>query len=327
MQPHDRLFRAVFSAPEHAKGLLCSALPPAIANRTDWDTLHFLPTSVIDSTLREARTDLLFSATIAGRRALYYVLLEHQSEPDRRMPLRLLGYMLRIWEELAKTSSPLPAIVPIVCHHSTRGWESPIALRELIDLPADAFEDFAAHLPTFEPIFDDLSRAADDELRMRVLSTLGRAALVCLTKVRGATDVLGVLGRFEEAFRAVLEAPSGVAALAQICSYILHTTEVTRSTLEPFFARLGEGAKEALMTGADQLIAEGIARGRAQGLAEGKVEGKAEGKAELLERQLRIKFGEIPAATRERLARATLEQLDRWAERLLACDTLDAVFE
>lgn len=266
VQPHDRLFRAVFSAPENAEGLLRAALSEGVASRIDWTALSFLPTSVIDTTLREARTDLLFGAKLDGRPALIYLLLEHQSEPDLLMPL------------LAR--------VPI-----------------------------AAML--------DLNQAADDELRMQVLTAIARAALLCLTKIRGSTNVIGVLERFREVWLAVLRAPSGVAALAQICSYILGATQASRSELQPFFQRLGEGAKEALMTGADMLRAEGKAEGRVEGRAEGRVEGRAE----VLERLLGLKFGAVSVATRERLRTASLDELDRWAERLLAAASLEEVFD
>ncbi|MCC6666176.1 MAG: Rpn family recombination-promoting nuclease/putative transposase, partial [Polyangiaceae bacterium] len=121
MQPHDRLFRAVFSEPEHAEGLLRVALPSALAQQIDWTTLRPLRAGLVDSALQARYADVLFSVQLAGRPAILHLLVEHQSKPDRLMPLRLLGYMLRIWERLLGSKSaelPLPAIIPIVCHHS-----------------------------------------------------------------------------------------------------------------------------------------------------------------------------------------------------------------
>ena len=37
-------------------------------------------------------------ATLDGRAAFVYVLIEHQSSPDPMMPLRMLRYVMRIWE-------------------------------------------------------------------------------------------------------------------------------------------------------------------------------------------------------------------------------------
>lgn len=71
--------------------------------------------------------------------------------------------------------------------------------------------------------------------------------------------------------------------------------------------------------------AEGRAEGMAEGEAKGRAEGKAEGKAELLAKLMRLKFGPLPARVRERLRRASPEELDRWAERILTAASIDDV--
>ena len=173
--------------------------------------------------------------------------------------------MLRIWEDFLSSkpgAALLPAIIPIVCHHSRQGWTAPVAFRELIDLPRAGFEELERHLPSFELVLDDVSKASDDALRQRVLTAAGRAALVSLTKVRDAEDVLAVLQRFRDVFAALVSAESGVNALAQVIRYILQATETAPEQLRPFFNQLGKGAEEAFMTGAQILIAQGRAEGR-----------------------------------------------------------------
>jgi len=51
VQPHDHLFRAVFSEPEHAEGLLRAALPARLARQIDWTTLRPLRSSIVDDAL------------------------------------------------------------------------------------------------------------------------------------------------------------------------------------------------------------------------------------------------------------------------------------
>lgn len=46
----------------------------------------------------------------------------------------------------------------------------------------------------------------------------------------------------------------------------------------------------------------------------------------MLERLLGSKFGALSEPTRARLAQASVDELMRWAERLLAAATLDEVF-
>jgi hypothetical protein len=65
-----------------------------------------------------------------------------------------------------------------------------------------------------------------------------------------------------------------------------------------------------------------LADGRAEGLADG----RAQGERLLLQRQLTRKFGELAAAARERLERASVAELESWGERVLSASTLDEVF-
>ena len=77
------------------------------------------------------------------------------------------------------------------------------------------------------------------------------------------------------------------------------------------------------MTIADELIAEGMEKGLAKGLAQG----KAEGKAELLLRLLERRFGVPSDALAARIRGADSATLDRWAERVLFADSIEAVVE
>ena len=97
--PHDGLFKTAFSQPDLARSELELVLPPALREQLDMSTLAVCPGSFADGTSPELRADVLYRVvTHTGEAALVYVLLEHQSSFDPRMPLRLLGYMLRVWE-------------------------------------------------------------------------------------------------------------------------------------------------------------------------------------------------------------------------------------
>jgi predicted transposase/invertase (TIGR01784 family) len=96
--PHDALVRRVFSRTENAVGELRAVLPEALSARIDWASLRLVDGRFVDPELADRSTDLLFTADIAGYEAFVYLLLEHQSTVDGLMPLRLLRYLLRIWD-------------------------------------------------------------------------------------------------------------------------------------------------------------------------------------------------------------------------------------
>ena len=159
-KPHDGLFRRVFSDPEHAVGELKIALPAELVALIDWSRLRAVDVSVVDSELRDLASDLVFQVDLAGEEAWIYVLVEHQSSVDRWMAFRLLRYMVRLWDRWL-TGHPgaprLPAIFPLVVHHSRRGWTAPVSFHELMALSPAALRASAELLPDFRYLVDDLS--------------------------------------------------------------------------------------------------------------------------------------------------------------------------
>jgi hypothetical protein len=56
-------------------------------------------------------------------------------------------------------------------------------------------------------------------------------------------------------------------------------------------------------------------------------EGEARGEAKVLLKQLTLKFGPLPQGVAERVQAASIEELDRWAERVLTADRLEQVID
>jgi Putative transposase, YhgA-like len=301
--PHDRFFRHVFSNPEHAVGELRAVLPVAIAAHLDWSSLRPLPATFVDPELSELRADLLFSALVAGREVLVYLMLEHQSSVDAFMPLRILSYQVRIWEDYRREnpqSERLPPIVPVVVHHSEGGWTGPVAFDALLEAEGALLEALRPHVPTFAFVLDDLSAARDDDLRARAMSALGRVALWCLKRARGGGDLSGDLARWGELLAEIVEAPNGVAALAAVLSYLLEVSQTPRERLRALARTLGPRAEEAYMTGAQLLRAEGREQGR------------VEGEAKALLKQLSLRFGPVSQEVEARVRSAPEAELERW---------------
>jgi uncharacterized protein DUF4351 len=62
-------------------------------------------------------------------------------------------------------------------------------------------------------------------------------------------------------------------------------------------------------------------------LAQGRAEGEIRGEAKVLLKQLTLKFGALPQAVADRVLSASIDELDRWAERVLTADRLEQVLE
>jgi hypothetical protein len=57
----------------------------------------------------------------------------------------------------------------------------------------------------------------------------------------------------------------------------------------------------------------------------GREEGRKEGERALVRKLLTLRFGKLPADAEQRLERASLAELERWAERVLTAKSLAAV--
>ncbi len=325
MQPsvHDALFKAVFSDPHHAAGALRSALPALIVARIDWSTLALEPGSFVDETLHDRHADLLFSANLAGRRALLYLLYEHQSAPHPLMPFRLLVYVVRIlegWLKESPTAARLPAVLPVVLHHGDGGWTAARALEDLYDLDEDTLAAAGEHLVRLRFVLDDLDAQSDDALRARAMSALGRLCFYCFRHARNPAELVRGLTTWADLVREVCAAPNGAAALATVWRYILLIHD---EKPEVILQQLGavtpdQGRQEAMMTAGEVLIE----RGRIQG----QLQGQLQGQRRTLLKLLTVRFGALPEAVVARLNQADGDQLDTWVERGAAAATLDEVF-
>jgi predicted transposase YdaD len=79
------------------------------------------------------------------------------------------------------------------------------------------------------------------------------------------------------------------------------------------------------MTGEQILLERGRAEGEAKGRAEGEAKGEAKGRADVLLKLLAVKFGPTSEGVAKRIRSASLEQLDRWVERVITATSLEDV--
>jgi predicted transposase YdaD len=328
-KPHDRLVKHTFGDPRHAAGELRLVLPAALTARIDWQTLALEPGSFVDAELGERHCDLLYRAAVDGRTALIYLLFEHQSEADPLMPLRLLRYVLRVWDRWLsshKKAQKLPAVLSLVLHSGSRPWSAPSELLQLIDLDGELLQAAAPYLPGLRFLLDDLAGATSGELqRRRELTALARLTQGALRHLDGG-EPLGFLRSFAALLREVAAGAGGVGDLAAVAYYIRVRVEMThREEVVAFMQEhLGERGREAFVSIADGDRAEGEARGRAEGEAKGRVQKAAESVLAVLE----ARGIEIASPVRERIIGCgDIGTLDHWLRRAVAAAKAEDIFD
>ena len=244
------------------------------------------------------------------------------------MAHRLLGYQDRIWgnwradHPKAKT---LPMILPIVMYHGLMPWPEPRSFEALLEVPPGVWPAIEPYLVRFTYVLYDLSEVSDDEVREGAMRTaLAKLVMMCLKHARTRADFLNILGRWMDVVREVAEAPNGLAALAQVVRYILEVNEhVAPETLQALLEReIGPETKDIIVTAGQQLIKQGIE----QGIEQGRKQGIQQGYQVLLLRQLRKRFGAaVDPHVEQRIATASVEQIETWSERVLTAASLAEV--
>jgi predicted transposase YdaD len=323
--PHDALFKAVFSRPENAAAALKPLLREALAEATDWTSLTLEPGSYIDEELVERQTDLLFRADIAGTESRFYLLFEHLSEPDARMPFRLLRYMIRIWEQIEhnEKDKPLPPIIPVVLSHSERGWQVPTSFEDTLELGAMR-EHVLPHVPRFRYIVDDLTQATDAQLEARISSLYVRIVMLLFRDGRRLPVSL-VFSQYADLLRSLI-GTTPLEAIELLIRYaLLLAGDYDREGLLTVLGTIPTKQDESMRNLANSILEVSIAKGRTEGVAQGRIEGRVEGARAMLRKQMQLKFGSVSAQVDAKVEGASMEQLEMWIERVLTSQSADDI--
>jgi len=319
--PHDALFKSVFSDPARAAELLRHVLGPEVARHIDFASLRPEDRSFIDDDLRATHVDLLFTALYAGVPIKIYLLLEHQSSADPWMPLRLLIYMVRIWEEIRRDDPRprrLPLILPVVVHHSDEGWTGDTRFESLFDLPAEA-EALLPFVPRFRFALDDLGAAGAAALHLRAVTAYTRLVLSALLAGRGERHIGPLLHSWSDLLQEMLGERLPEGALVRIFRYLFETRGATE--FEAFRTALRE------IRTIDEVTMETIAQMlERRGREAGRQEGRQEGLRELLLRGIGRRFGGPSASVVERVERAEPALLEQWFDRVFDARSVDELF-
>jgi predicted transposase YdaD len=161
---------------------LVALLSHEIAEHLDFDRAERVNRSFIPEDLHKQEADLLYRVPFRKVKGevWIYVLVENQSKPDRTMGLRILSYMVQLWElqrrgfedaKLPVSKWKLSPVLPIVFYSGKRRWRSAIRLTELMDLP----ELLAPFVPQFETLLLPLQELPPQQLTKTALASALRA--------------------------------------------------------------------------------------------------------------------------------------------------------
>lgn len=260
---HDAFFKKCLTNLELAKDFLAIHLPQGIKEKCDFSTLQVEPSSFVDKVLRQYHSDILYSVRVGGLRSYIFILVEHQSNPDKLMPFRLLHYQVLLMKKHLENHNQLPLIVPLVFYQGTRS-PYPYSL-ELFD----CFEDkILAQNFMFKPAhLIDLSIIPDDEIKAHkniALLEMVQKHIFTRDIVHFMQNVLDIL-HYQVPPKEVLE---------DVVQYIFVNKEqedyhLIVDLLQRDSQKIGG---EVMATIAEYLIGQGVEKGIEKGIEKGKKE-------------------------------------------------------
>ena len=331
--PHqfaDRTIREALRDPQNLKELLEFVLGDKVVSQLDFDRVEYEDTGFLLPDLQEREADLLcrIPHRTRAREIHVCILIEHQSEPEHGMSLRMLEYGVcywrQVWEQGPKDrTATLPAILPIVFFTGPKPWRHRRDLGELIQSPGFP----SAQAPRWPIFYLNLAEHSVEEL---LSSRRAWHQAMAVVRAEHEKDVQ----RFAEVMGT---AAHGIDKLANIdndrhwrlLEFILRWATARRPDQEREFlyqaaiheVRPQHQEQIRHMSSKIRLTFEEASELKAQQrYEEGKTEGKAEGELNrcrtLLRRLLEKRFGPLSKIVCDRIdASHDIEQLSTCIER------------
>jgi len=284
--PHDRYFRSIMSDPKVAREFFEHHLPSNIKKVIDCSTIRPQKDSFIQDNLKQQIADLLFSADFNGEKGYIYLLLEHQSTPDKFMPFRILKYVIAIMEEYLKKTGKkrLPIVYPMIFYSGNQPYKYSTDIFDLFEGDRELAKDIL-----WQPYqLIDLSKMLDKNLKKDILySFFMRTMHYAHEKnIKILTDYLKELIKNLDR----IESIGSVEYFHVTIEYIFRTFNISKEG----FSRIIKdnlqlvGEEENMATLAEQFRQEGYEKGRAlaeqlkqegmqKGMQKGMIEGMQEG--------------------------------------------------
>ena len=220
--PHDKLFKEIWSNQETARDFLDNYLPAEIKALIDLSTLEICKDSFVNQDLKEFYSDLLYKVSFGGQTGYVYLLFEHKSRPEKTIALQLLSYIYSIWNlHIKQENLPLPLIVPMVIYHGRENWSGST---DLLHLLAPTDQRLLAYVPNFSFVLFDLSQYSDDQIKGMILARVG----LLLFKHVFTPGYDEKLPEILSLLKALLEQQTGMQYIETILRYILNTADNLR---------------------------------------------------------------------------------------------------
>ena len=319
--------RLLLQDPGNARDLM-ALTATRLLDRLGFARMTVDPTTYIAADYRHLASDLVLRVPFRTRRGrgtiTLYVLIEHQSEIDPLMRLRVLDYVLQIYKRQARDwlarhpslkGFAFDPVLPVVLYTGTASWPALPRLAELVQQG----EEFVDVLPDLAPLYVSLPDVAREALEAS--GALGWVLELIQQRRARPEAFRALVGRVVRRLEALpaRERQRWLELLSYIRALVYHDRERAEQ------GELREVIVASVRTDERRRDVEGLfMTGYEATLEQGRQEGARTSAREVLLDLLRSKFGRVPRAV-EKAIRTTedLGQLKAWVVRAGMASTLD----
>jgi len=228
-------------------------LPIDIKEQIQLDSLKLQGNSYIGDNLRMQVTDLLFNADFDGKLGYIYLLVEHQTKPEKLMPLRVLKYVIAIMEDHLRKlgGATLPVVYPMIMYSGKRTYNYSTNLFDLFGEQRELAQRI--FLNSYQLV--DISKIPAEEFNQMIwYGTLAQA----MKAIHASCDINQLLKCVVLRLRIIAKA-GNLSYISTIMSYFFEVGEMRDQKEFADIMRLNFTKKEQrkIMTYAEQLRFEG----------------------------------------------------------------------
>jgi hypothetical protein len=304
-----------------------------LADQIDFAKMEVQPATFITRDFRHVESDLLLTVPFrpAGSRSrrqtiTIYILIEHQSEPDRLMRFRVLDYAVQVYKvQLRKwgqshrsfTDFSFLPVLPIVFYTGRRSWD------ELPDMPQLTAQGLQFHkvLPNLEPIFLNL-RMIESVVLQREGGPFGQVMRLLQNPTAPLETIQTLLTEVVETLEATMppaERMRWLELMTYLHAFVYHYREVPeRSSLQD---RIADSVRTEALQREVRIMGQ---TGYEFAVEEGRKVGELRAKRETLLLLMRSRFGKVSAKYATRIkAEINIVQLDEWLTRFATAERLE----
>ena len=268
---HNNFFQQSMQDRLIAQDFFRAHLPKRLLNQLDLDKLARMPDNFVDTSLVARASDLIYRVPSCqtGNDNYLIAFVEHQSRGEKFMPLRMLGYKMRIWEAHHKQHPDqlLPQVYGLILYHGrTSPYPHSTDIWSLTDDPESCKKDFVDPAPLV-----DLTIMSDEEIQSH-----GHAALMEMSQKHiFAKDMLPILrDSLLALMREVLDQEDG-DYIRSVLHYLADKANISdrQEAADLLLTLETDYTGDIMTTLAEHWREEGVSKGIAQGMMQGREEG------------------------------------------------------